>query len=53
MFNVTWYPYPYHDIENTELYNWNVHLKPDKKQEQYQIIQYTIMATPTFGTYVS
>ena len=22
----------YHDIENTELYNWNVHLRPGKKQ---------------------
>ena len=25
--NVTWYLYPYYDIKNTELYNWNVHLK--------------------------
>ena len=32
MYSVTWYPYPYYDIENTELYNWNVHLKPERKQ---------------------
>ena len=29
-----------------------VHLKPDKKQLHYQIIQYTGMATPTCGMYV-
>ena len=32
MYNVTWYLYPHFDIDNTELYNWNVHLKPDRKQ---------------------
>ena len=51
MYNVTWYLYPYYDIENTELYSWNVHMKPDRKQ--YQTIQYTNLATPTFGMYVS
>ena len=40
-------------IENTELYKWNVHLKPDRKQYQYQIIQYTSMAAPTNDMYVS
>ena len=30
--DATWYLYPYHDIENTELHKWNVHLKPDRKQ---------------------
>ena len=30
-----------------------VNLKPDRKQWQYQIIQHTSMATPTFGMYVS
>ena len=29
-----------------------VHLKPDRKKLQYQIIQHTSMATPTFGMYV-
>ena len=32
MYNVTKYLYPYYDIENTELYNCNVHLKPDREQ---------------------
>ena len=49
MYNVTWYLYPYYDIETTEIYNWNAHLKPDRKQSQYQITQYTNMAKPTFG----
>ena len=31
-FNEAWHLYPYYDIENTELYKWNVHLKPDRKQ---------------------
>ena len=26
-----WYLYPYHDIENAEVYNWNLHLKPNRK----------------------
>ena len=39
--------------ENTELYNWNVYLILVKKRQQYQIIQYTSMASPTFGMYVS
>ena len=30
-----------------------VQLKPDLKQEQFKIIQYTNMATPTFDIYVS
>ena len=27
----TWYLYPYYDIENPELFNWNMHLKPGTK----------------------
>ena len=51
MYNVTWYLYPYYGIENTGPYK--VHLKPDRKQQQYQIIQSTSKATPNFGMYVS
>ena len=40
-------------IENTELCNWNVYLKLIRKHWQYQIIQYTSMATQTFVLYVS
>ena len=32
IYNVTKYLYPYYEIENTEVYNWNVHLKPDREQ---------------------
>ena len=28
MYNVTWYLYPYHDIENTEPYNWKYTRNP-------------------------
>ena len=31
MHNVTWYLYPYFDIENAELKKWNVYLKPNRK----------------------
>ena len=41
-------PYPCYDIENPELYNRNIHLKPSKQEKQYHIIQHTITATPTF-----
>ena len=29
--NVTWYLYPYNDIENPEIYSWNIQLKPRRK----------------------
>ena len=52
MNNVTWYLYPYHNIENAELYNSNIHMKPSRKEWQY-IIQHTAMATPNRGMYMS
>ena len=30
--NTQWYLYPYYDIANAELYNLNVHLKPNRKE---------------------
>ena len=48
--DVTWCLYPYYDIENPEIYNWNIHLKPNSEEYQYQ---HTFMATLTFGMYVS
>ena len=48
MHNVTWYLHPHYDMQNAELYNWNVNLKPNRKYEQYHIIQHTSMTTPTF-----
>ena len=53
MHNVTFFLYPYYDIENPELYNLDVHSKPSRKEWQYHIIQHTIMATPTLGMYIS
>ena len=50
--NVTWYLYPYHYLKNTEIYNWNTHLKPSRIEQQYHIIQHTILATPTFGIFM-
>ena len=32
MHSVAWYIYPYYDIENLELYNWNIHLEPGRKK---------------------
>ena len=52
MLNVTWYPYPYYDIENPEPYNWNIHLKPSRQESQYDIIQHAVMTTPTLGMYI-
>ena len=47
MYNVTG-TYIYHGIENTGTYNWK-----QPETTHYQIIQYTNMAIPTFGMYVS
>ena len=43
MHNVTWYLYPYHNIEDPEPYDWNIYLKPSRK--------HTVMNTLTLGVY--
>ena len=45
--------YPYHYLENPELYQWNIHLKPSRNELQYHIIRNTVVATPTIGMYTS
>ena len=48
---VTWHLYPYHNIENPELCNWNIHLK-SSREEYWITVSYrpygrTVMAKPT------
>ena len=41
--SILWY------IENPEIYNRNILLKPDTKEKQYRIIQHTALATLNTG----
>ena len=52
MHNVTWYLYPYYDIGNPELYNWNIHLNSSRKEQEYHIVQHAVMAKPTIGMHM-
>ena len=36
MHNVSWYLYTYYDIDNPEIYNWNIHLKPNTRRTHTQ-----------------
>ena len=49
MHNATRYLYSYDDRENLELYNWNIYLKPSRKEKECHMIRHTVMATPTLG----
>ena len=50
MYTIRSYLYPYYDIENTELYNWNVHQAGNQAGNNNSIKS---SKTPTFGMYVS